>query len=528
MASRNRRETHERYIANGGSDSYTKYNESTGKDSYFIGNVNSLADLETRTSGNFLTSPPPSPDNIKYQNNIDILRRYFGSVDVTSFKYGLNFANDARFSNGNNGYVENLEEDPVIYGFDLVINHLTSPLYSANSPKSPFTGDLESFFKFGEDNGISSISNRRNIYNQFMDQMETLFLSTNIGEYDTFKAHYLMEVSGLDQLVNKNTGFTKGKQFTKYGEDKITLKLREDTFLTGGYMAALYKAMSYDKLNGKTIIPDNLLRFDCSIIISEIRNFNLVKRAMNENNSSTLQVFNDNVSRYIYNLYECQFLFDNMTHDSTVSNANKSPYETWDLSFVYKYGNMMMEKFKLNPDLNSHSRFFINTGGVDPNSNRQGSSTLNSSAAGTDGIGTSRVFGYTYNSKDNPYKDMSNITNNGIIEGFSVSDSEIQNLKNASISADAQNQKNEENEERTTIQSVFKNTGEYAVTRIKDARDRLLNDTLQSIRTATGLRRISAPTNVYRDNDSIPGFFRNQLQDFTNERVTNFISGLNN
>jgi hypothetical protein len=548
---KSRKQVYDEFIQNGGSSNYTKPHPLLDRDSTFIGNVNTEANGEA--AGNFATPAPPSPENLRYKNNINTLDKYFGSRDISNFKFGLERGT----------YVDNLDEDPIIFGFDLMINHMTSPLYSAYTEKSPFTGDLESFFKFAKDNSLVEVTNRRPIYEEFMNQLEVIFLTTNVGKFDTFRAHYLTGIDGLDKLIEQNSGIVKGKQFAKYGEDRISLKLTEDVHLNSGYLAHLYKTMSYNKLTGKMIIPDNLLKFDCSIIVSEVRNFNLVKKALNSDNvAESIQVFNDNVSRYIYNLYECQFMFDTMSHGSTIDNSAASvKTDTYDISFIYKYSNLMMEKFKLSDESGNQARFFVNNAGIDPTRNLQGG--LNSSASGSDGFGSAKAFGYNYNLNDNPYKDLSSITSNGIIQNLNVSyDAEreaLQDLKANSevtrreaISQGEANRKSEASnnpnnkplgkesvsgyskEDRRSdsdiggdFADVFKKTGNYALAKIKNARDKLINDTLQNIRQATGLKRINKPTNVYDDNSSIPGFLRNQLSNFANDQVTDFLSGLN-
>ena len=81
----------------------------------------------------------------------------------------------------------------------------------------------------------------------------------------------------------------------------------------------------------------------------------------------------------------------------------------------------------------------------------------------------------------------------------------------------------------TGINKVLQNTKKFALTRIRQERDSLVNKTLDSIRTNVGLRRINAPINVYdTDPRSITDYFFGQLQNFANDGVNNLLKSANN
>jgi hypothetical protein len=77
--------------------------------------------------------------------------------------------------------------------------------------------------------------------------------------------YYLKKVAGLKNLSESNTGDTK-KYLVDYRKDLITLDFNEDVTLSIGTLAHLYKLLYWSKPNGKSIIPENLLRFNCDII----------------------------------------------------------------------------------------------------------------------------------------------------------------------------------------------------------------------------------------------------------------------
>src|SRR5690606_9290350 len=119
-------------------------------------------------------------------------------------------------------------------------------------------------FTFANNNGIKELQSREQVYQDFVEQFSKFFNRTD-SVYNNFKGHYIKSIENLGDLVNKASGiFSEKKQFTNYGKDSESIKLTmyEDNYLNTGYLAMLYNTMVYSKLNGKQLIPENLLRFD--------------------------------------------------------------------------------------------------------------------------------------------------------------------------------------------------------------------------------------------------------------------------
>ncbi len=229
----------------------------------------------------------------------------------------------------NNTPYEN--NDPVIFGFELVIDSYSSPLLN---------GSVEDFiYQFSS---ISEVAARKYVLADFKEQFMKIFktngnifidqesnnqLKTSIiskgypndnsssssifeGGRKAYMSYYLKKVAGLDLLLETNSS-NKKKYLVEYRTDVLKLTFNEDVSLTMGTLAHLYKLLFWSKPAGKNIIPDNLLRFNCDIIISEVRNLNRVRRAID---TDDLEVIKENVSRYVYSLKECQFWFDQPAH----------------------------------------------------------------------------------------------------------------------------------------------------------------------------------------------------------------------
>ena len=255
-------------------------------------------------------------------------------------------------------------QDPVVFGYQLSIISNTSPLFNGAIPeflrKYSKMSDLksrllnyyqffESFFSLFElELFKSELRDSRVDYNSNFTDLDKWYSSenyskendfTNSRKYNNFNKtpYYLRKITGLDKLVEKN-GFDGKNNFIDYGTDMITLNLNEDTNLSAGSLIMLYKTLSWSKRSGKKMIPENLLRFDLEINVSETRHFN---RVMSD------KVLADVPNNYTYYLYECQFVFDKMSHgDSIDMSAIKIAEEGVDISFTYKYSTLKMSTYE--------------------------------------------------------------------------------------------------------------------------------------------------------------------------------------
>lgn len=234
-------------------------------------------------------------------------------------------------------------EDPVYFGFEVEIDALNSPIingqtdlflrqfdetyegmYSRKDILDSFIYELSRFFSFNTSKPIESRS--------------SMFLTT------LPKRHYVKKISGLEKLSESNTP-TQQSAFTKYKTDTIKLTFYEDTNLSTGTLASLYKLLYWDRLRGKNMIPENLLKFDCRIVISEARNVARIRRALGTPEPN-LEVIKENVSRYVYNVYECQLFFSKMTHPDTIDMSTSPSFTSdFDIEMSYKYSTMKFERF---------------------------------------------------------------------------------------------------------------------------------------------------------------------------------------
>jgi hypothetical protein len=252
------------------------------------------------------------------------------------------------------------QNDPVFYGFDIIFDAVSSPLL--NGSVNDFINNYA---------GINEIFHRRRVYEEFKNQFTKFFRTNAKVKVDTtqlamtstttkasnldnnsnllngqsgvaYFSYYIKSISGLDLLIEKN----KGQQYSwapKYKEDMIEIKMAEDVTLSLSTLAHLYKLLYWSRPNGKHLVPENLLRFNCQIVISECRNMNRVRRDVSSGN---IEVLKDNLSRWVYNLRDCQFFFDKMPVPNEVDMGSEpKDYDGQSISFDFKYSTQRLERF---------------------------------------------------------------------------------------------------------------------------------------------------------------------------------------
>jgi hypothetical protein len=246
--------------------------------------------------------------------------------------------------------------DPIIYGFELIIDVHSSPLLN---------GSIEQFIKTYSK--LTEVKSRLPIINTFKYQFKKLFNTKGIIEFDAEEAsrlnfpsndllndgspylgYYLKKIGGLDKLTINHTSDKRTGALNEYQKDLIKLTFYEDVTSTVGSLSYLYNLLYWSKINGKNIIPQNLLRFNCDIVVSEVRSLSRVLRAI-ESDSTTpgqVEIIKENVSRYVYSLYECQFFFDKMPHPESVDLSNISVYgDSYEINFDYKFASLRLDRW---------------------------------------------------------------------------------------------------------------------------------------------------------------------------------------
>ena len=459
--------------------------------------------------------------------------------------------------------------DPVIFGFEIIIDVVNSPLLN---------GSVEDFIESFP--YVNEIATRRKVMADFRQQFLKLFKTkgtikispdkptasiktSNYANTDSpsklysngkpaYMSYYLKKIGGLEKLIEANTP-DKNKALVDYRKDLLKLTFTEDVSLDMGTLAYLYKLLYWSKPNGKNIVPENLLRFNCDIVISEVRHFNRVRKGVE---NGDLEVVKDNLSRYIYTLNECQFWFDQPAHDVEVDLGSIKTYDDFAVTVDYKYVTSKFERWT--PDGAGFGKYVSYNNGAmwkvgNPNARRSiGASGSNNAFADETDIAVPRF--YTNGV-------INTLRQNGVKEAYvmdsynpsSTINESVQKPSGGSMSAAAA-KKDLRKKKRKAGFDAFKERSSKAgkvlgkklkTALLKEARQqlntrlRLLNNTLDKLRNEAGLGRMREPTNVYKNYENplgiSSGFFfdvKNSLRDFAGDslggKIGGFLKGGNN
>jgi hypothetical protein len=198
-------------------------------------------------------------------------------------------------------------EDPFIPSFEIFFNE-NSPFFNDRSEPNCLRYFIDKYSQIDP----TGYNNRLDLWQEFKKVFFKIFekdLQDNQNRNIQNKPYYITKISGLNNL---------NKKMIKYNEDKITITINEDVSMIAWYLSELYNNISYSYRNQRFMFPENLLRFDMTIKINDMRIF----QVPNSNNTSSPTVPVDSnytgkdikynlspKSQIIYTLHDCNFNF---------------------------------------------------------------------------------------------------------------------------------------------------------------------------------------------------------------------------
>lgn len=466
--------------------------------------------------------------------------------------------------------------DPVMFGFEIIIDLINSPLLN---------GSVEDFiasFPY-----VNEIATRRKVMGDFRQQFLKIFKTkgtfrvgpdkptasiktSNYANTDNgskmfssgkpaYMSYYLKKIQGLEKLIEANVP-DKNKALIEYRKDLLKLTFTEDVSLDMGTLAYLYKLLYWSKPNGKNIVPENLLRFNCDIVISEMRHFNRVRKGVT---NGDLEVVKDNLSRYVYTLNECQFWFDQPAHESEIDLGNPKTFDDFVVTLDYKYATTKFERWT--PDGAGFGKYVSYNNGAMWKVGNPGARSSFGPSASTEGFSDEKdiaVPRFYSNSGGNTLRQNgvgSAIVLDSYNPSFTVNESVEKPVTGSASTSKKSGDETQEGDamdekkalrkkkrkegfdafkERSTkagkiLGSKLKTTLQNEVRAQVNTRLRLLNNTLDKLRNEGGFGRMREPTNVYKNYDNPLGissgaFFdvQNSLRDFAGDALGGKIGGL--
>lgn len=185
-------------------------------------------------------------------------------------------------------FLSDAYSDPTLLSFDFAINEHSIMFCEEDvvSPGSLFFWDdssmLTDFFE-----GIGQVVATPHILLKNLNETSPFDISTNDVPKTNFRDVMWMKfiqgfkrvckeqqwriqsIDGIDSVFTNLNNYKDGYQGS--GDDKITLTFLDDVELTMFHLFELYRNSVYDQLYKRQLIPNNLLKFDCVIEISDRR-----------------------------------------------------------------------------------------------------------------------------------------------------------------------------------------------------------------------------------------------------------------
>lgn len=208
-------------------------------------------------------------------------------------------------------------DDPTYLGFSLSFD-ITSPLFndatvgsSGDSIYSATPSAIGYLAAIGEDTRMSYLKS-------FIQGLQ---------QVNSERPYYWQSIEGLSDVWNKNTDFSTDPYVGTANEEGIVIGCLEAIDLKLTALFSLYRMAVYDAKYRRYIVPKNLLRFNVTINIQEIRKFKTVRNWLSSLNLSnkrqdTLDYINENTSQISFTLTDCMWIpgesgkvFDNVSNN---------------------------------------------------------------------------------------------------------------------------------------------------------------------------------------------------------------------
>lgn len=235
-----------------------------------------------------------------------------------------------------------LYEEPFLPTFELFFDE-NSPLFNFDETKN---NSLIYFLsKWNSEFDPSGYQSRMALWTEFNNVFFKIFekdpnRNKNRNIYN--KAYYITKITGLNLL---------NKKIINYGEDKITITLNEDVSMIAWYLSELYNNTIYNYRHQRYAVPENVLKFNMTIKINDMRNFVIPQNSTNPapnvpvdpkvlTNTSIKNVISPK-SQIIYTLHDCNFNFfesknfgDDLEIGGYGASVNNNPQQlTFDVFF---------------------------------------------------------------------------------------------------------------------------------------------------------------------------------------------------
>lgn len=266
-------------------------------------------------------------EDVENQKGVDgkaIQREY--DEDTNTFKRSLYTQPELGSSEGAYGESDFWYEDPTYPAFELFFDE-NSPFFTEDDD----WGSLTSFLSLYSEIDPIGYQNRSEILDEFRKVFFKIFeksVGLNSHRNVKNKSYYITKIGGLENLT---------KKISNFGEDKITITLNEDVAYFAYYISELYNNLVYSYAHKRYAFPENVIRFNLTIKINDIRSFQVPERQGTDYKYSI-----SNKSYILYTLHDCTFdFFDSRNYNPEIEvggyNASWHPApSTLSFNIYYK------------------------------------------------------------------------------------------------------------------------------------------------------------------------------------------------
>lgn len=253
---------------------------------------------------------------------------------------------------------------------------------------------------------------------------------------------------------------------------------------------------------------------------------NAIAKSMKDSREM-IPILKDNVSRYIFTLYDCQFNFNKYSFSESITQGGfgasvGSVSEGIEFDVYYKYVGMEMEKFDFRPDLPDMAKF-INDGKTNPITNQINPNIDSGVNQNTDALIVDK---YPNRPMDRKFH-MNTNANSDVEDRMYEFDFPMMNTNYVKSNIEARNKnlqmQSDETQFKRGLNKIIGNINEGLQTKFIERRSQLLSGLVSKIRQSTGIRNIPAPVNVYAGSN-LGQFALDQLHNFVNLGVGTVLS----
>lgn len=148
--------------------------------------------------------------------------------------------------------------------------------------------------------------------------------------------YIIQGITGLDTAYNKH--YVIKDAYLGSGDDKITLTCIESLDLRVSSMFNRYFNAVYDRQYRRERVPINLRRFNCSVYVHDVRNFNPLGNTGIERISEIRDMY---CSAIEFRFYDCEIVPEE-TGNIFNDVSNEAPSEMKKTNFTFTYGNCVV------------------------------------------------------------------------------------------------------------------------------------------------------------------------------------------